>query len=267
MGEEMNKYEVIENIRMATIPAGSFMMGHDYKHDPSLPDTINKYYPDEQPVHRVTLRAFQLGATPVTQEQYRKVMGENPATFKGDDNLPVTNMGAGMVERFCNLLSQAAGFEPCYDEKARKCDFSKNGFRMPTEEEWEYACRAGTTTFFYTGNTERDLDRAGWYLKNSDGRTHPVAQKEPNAWGLYDMHGNVFEFCDDNWIPSMCYGKYLTEGDPEPVFNYYHDLRVTRGGSWFDEPSICRSATRSCFCNWPWIRQSYYIGFRVARNR
>ena len=99
----MNKYEVIENIRMATIPAGSFMMGHDYKHDPSLPDIINKYYPDEQPVHRVTLRAFQLGATPVTQGQYMKVMGENPSTFKGDDNLPVTNMGAGMVERFCKV--------------------------------------------------------------------------------------------------------------------------------------------------------------------
>ncbi|MFC1539674.1 formylglycine-generating enzyme family protein [Candidatus Latescibacterota bacterium] len=262
----MSNYTIIEGIRMAEIPAGSYMMGHDYEPDPSLPKNINKYYPDEQPVHKVVVKAFQLGATPVTQGQYLKLMGNNPSTFKGDDNLPVTNMGAGNVEIFCNRLSSAAGLEPCYDEDTRKSDFSKNGFRLPTEEEWEYSCRAGTQTFFYTGNIERDLDKAGWYLGNSGGRTHPVALKEPNAWGLYDMHGNVFEFCEDNWIPAMCYGKYLTGEEPEPVYNYYHDLRVTRGGSWFDEPSICRSATRSCFCNWPWIRQSYYIGFRVARN-
>ncbi|MFC1650002.1 formylglycine-generating enzyme family protein [Candidatus Latescibacterota bacterium] len=261
----MSNYKIIEGIRMAEIPSGSYMMGHDYKPDPSLPENINKYYPDEQPVHRVSVKAFQLGATPVTQGQYMKLMGGNPSTFKGDE-LPVTNTGAGNVELFCNKLSRAAGLEPIYDEKTRVSDFSKNGFRLPTEEEWEYSCRAGTKTFFNTGNTERDLEKAGWYHGNSGGITHPVAQKEPNTWGLYDMHGNVFEFCEDNWIPAMCYGKYLVGNEPELPYNYYHDLRVTRGGSWFDEPSICRSATRSCFCNWPWIRQSYYIGFRIARN-
>ncbi|MFC1551275.1 formylglycine-generating enzyme family protein [Candidatus Latescibacterota bacterium] len=262
----MSTYKIIEGVRMAEIPSGSYMMGHDYKPDPSLPANINKYYPDEQPVHKVSVKAFQLGATPVTQGEYEKLMGDNPATFKGE-NLPITNMGAGNVEIYCNKLSRAAGFEPVYDEKTRAADFSKNGFRLPTEEEWEYSCRAGTQTFFNTGNTERDLDRAGWYNGNSGGRTHPVGQKESNAWGLYDMHGNVFEFCEDNWIPAMCYGRYLVDEDPNDLtYNYYHDLRVTRGGSWIDEASICRSATRSCFCNWPWIRQSYYIGFRVARN-
>ena len=262
---KMNKKEVIQGMTMVNIPAGSFMMGHVYEYDPTLPDTVNVFYPDEQPVHSVTLQAFQMGETQVTQAQYKRIMGENPSRFVGD-NFPVTNTGAGMIEVFCNRLSQAAGLNPCYNEKSRTFDFSKNGFRLPSEEEWEYACRAGTKTHFYTGNTEQDLDRAGWYIGNSNGTTHPVAQKEPNAWGLYDMHGNVFEFCNDNWIPTMCYGKYLSERDTSLTFNYYHDLRVTRGGSWFDQPSVCRSAARSCFCNWPEIRQSYYIGFRVARN-
>ncbi len=259
-------YRIIAGIRLAEIPAGKYMMGHDYKPDPSLPENINKYFPDEQPVHRVSVKSFLLGATPVTQAEYQKLMGNNPATFKSDD-LPITNMGAGNAEIFCNRLSREAGLDPVYDEDTREADISKNGFRFPTEEEWEYACRAGTETFFYTGNTERDLDRVGWYLGNSGGRTHPVAQKEPNAWGLYDMHGNVVEFCEENWIPAMCYGKYLVDEDlSELTYNYYHDLRLTRGGCWFDEPANCRSATRTCFCNWPWIRQSYYVGFRVAKN-
>ena len=262
----MNKIETIQGIPMASIPAGSFMMGHDWKYDPALSDRVNAFYPDEQPVHRVTLKAFRLGRTPVTQGQYTKVTGLNPSTFTGDDTLPVTNAGPFEIRRFCNLLSTAAGFEQCYDETTGKCDFIRNGFRLPTEAEWEYACRAGTTTHFYTGNTERDLDRAGWYLGNSSGKTHPVGQKEPNAWGLYDMHGNVFEFCDDDWNPALCYGKYLSERDPKPVFNYYHQMNITRGGSWFSEPSVCRSAARSCFCSWKGIDNSWYMGFRLARN-
>ena len=260
----MNRIETIEGVRMVTIPAGIFMMGHTYRTDPSLPDTINAFYPDEQPVHEVKLPSFRLGATPVTQAQFENIMNENPSTFKGSD-LPVTNTGAMLVERFLNRLSRRAGLQPCYDEKTRKSDFSKNGFRLPTEEEWEYACRAGTKTHFYTGSTAADLDHAGWYLGNSGGTTHPVGQKEPNTWGLYDMHGNVFEFCEDNWNTAMCYGRYLPEG-ADPTFNYYHDMRVTRGGCWFSEPSVCRSAARSCFCNWQQLRQSYYVGFRVAQN-
>ncbi|MFA6472753.1 MAG: SUMF1/EgtB/PvdO family nonheme iron enzyme, partial [Candidatus Latescibacterota bacterium] len=83
--------------------------------------------------------------------------------------------------------------------------------------------------------------------------------------GLYDMHGNVFEFCDDNWNPTMAYNRYLPDG-ANPTYNYYHDMNITRGGSWFSEPSVCRSAARSCFCSWVNINQSYYMGFRVARS-
>lgn len=262
----MNKIEKIESIPLVTIPAGSFMMGHVYMHDQSLPDNVNKLYPDEQPVHKVVLPTFQIGETPVTQGQFRDMMGDNPSRFKGDDDLPVTNVSTDRIEKFCNLLSSAAGLSPCYNEESREYDLSKNGFRMPTEAEWEYACRAGSTTMFYNGDSENDLEKAGWYIGNSGGKTHPVRQKNPNRWGLYDMHGNVFEFCNDNWIPAMCYGRYLTEDKPEPVYHYYFDLRITRGGDWFSEPSVCRSAARSCFCNWSGLEQSYHTGFRIARN-
>ena len=265
--------EVIEGIKMIDIPAGSFMMGHEYRFDPDQPEKVNKYYPDEQPVLRREVNAFQFGETTVTQKQYEKIAGRdnNRSAFKGGD-LPVTNIGPYEITLYCNKLSRAAGLAVCYDEDAArgsehylKCDFSKNGFRLPSEAEWEYACRAGTKSHFHTGDTEKDLQKAGWYLGNSDGSTHPVAKKEPNVWGLYDMHGNVFEFCDDDWNPGMSYGKYLTGNDTNLVFNYYHQMHVTRGGSWFNEPSVCRSAARSCFCSWPKMN-GWYNGFRLARS-
>ena len=250
---------------MANIPSGSFLMGHIYKYDPALPESVNAFFPDEQPVRKMTVKAFQLGEVPVTQAQYEKIIGENLSRFQGND-LPVTNIGPFEIRKYCNLLSKAAGLEPCYDEEKKTCDFSKKGFRMPTEAEWEYSCRAGTTTLFYTGNTEKDLDRAGWYLGNSGGKTHPVGQKTPNAWGVFDMHGNVLEFCEDNWNPFMAYGRYLPENGPVPEYNYYHDMNVARGGSWFNAPSGCRSATRLCFCAWKGINCCWYTGFRLARS-
>lgn len=254
----------IEGLSLAEIPAGSFMMGYDWKPDSNVPDSVNVYYPDEQPVHKVTVKAFLMGTTTVTQAQYEAIMHENPSTFNGAD-MPVTNTGAGQVEKYLNGLSKKGGLTPCYDDKTRKFISGSNGFRLPTEAEWEYACRAGSTTHYYSGNTEKDLDRAGWFLGNSGRTLHPVGRKEPNAWGLFDMHGNVFEFCEDDWNPAMCYDRYLPEG-AHPVFNYYHDLRIARGGSWFSEPSVCRSAARACFCNWPQLRQSWYMGFRVVKN-
>ena len=265
----MNKYEIVEGVKLVSIPAGSFFMGHDYKHDPALPENVNRYYPDELPVHKVSLKSLFLGETQITQGQFKKIMDENLSYFSGDDNLPAINVSADKVEKFCNLLSKAQGLDPCYEEsrgRSRASDITKNGYRMPTEAEWEYACRAGTTTLFHTGDTEKDLDRAGWYLGNSGKKTHPVAQKEPNAWGLYDMHGNVFEFVNENWNPHMCFGRYLTDVDTDPTYDYYFNLRITRGGDWFSEPCACRSATRSCFCNWAGIKQSFHTGFRITRN-
>jgi formylglycine-generating enzyme required for sulfatase activity len=260
----MARYETIQGIRMAVIPAGSFLMGHDYREDPAIPAEINVYFPDEQPVHEERVAEFQLGATQVTQAQYEALVRDNKSTFRGAD-LPVTNLGPFEIRAFCNALSQAAGLSPCYDGKTAACDTTKSGFRLPTEAEWEYACRAGTRTMFYTGNTEADLARAGWYRANSGGRPNPVGRKEPNQWGLYDMHGNVFEFCQDDWNPAMAYGRYLPPAEKKD-FHYYHALNITRGGGWFSDAAVCRSATRSCFCSWEDINQSYYMGFRVARS-
>lgn len=258
------KTATIEGIRLAELPAGAFTMGYDWKSDPSASEKVNAFYPDEQPPHKVTVGAFLLGVTPVTQKQYETIMGENPSTFKGPD-MPVTNTGFGQVLVYLNELSNRAGLEACYDVKKQALIPGKNGFRLPTEKEWEYACRAGSATHFNTGDTEKDLDKAGWYLGNSGRTLHPVGLKEPNTWGLFDMHGNVFEFCEDDWNPAMSYGRYLPEG-AHPVYHYYHDMRIARGGSWFSEPSVCRSAARSCFCSWAQLRQSWYVGFRAAKS-
>ena len=260
----MSKVETIEGIRLKPIPAGSFMIGHVYEYDTALPENVNRYYADEQPVHKMTVKDFLMGETLVTQAQYEKIMGENQSIFKGDD-LPVTNVSAQEIEQFCNKLSESAGLEPCYDR--RKFNSAKNGYRMPNEAEWEYACRAGTTTLFHTGNTEKDLARAGWYLGNSGGTTHPVGQKEPNAWGLYDMHGNVFEFCNEKWNPELIYGKYLIDGEAKADTSLYCYIQycITRGGDWYSEPCHCRSTLRSCFCDWSGQR-GYHNGFRVARS-
>ena len=236
-------------------------MGNDYV--PGAPnDPVNRYYPDEQPVHRVTLSAFWMGETEVTQAQYRAAAGKNPSAFPGDD-LPVTNVSADAAVVFCNLLSTAAGLEPCFDEKTGKCDFSKNGFRLPTEAEWEYACRAGTRTHFSSGNTAADLDRAGWYAGNNGGKPRPAAKKAPNPWGLFDMHGNVFEFCYDGFDETYHAGNYHPEPQTNPTGYGIFNLRIMRGGGWASAPSECRSAARGCF--WTGGGASY-LGFRVARS-
>jgi len=256
------KKETINGIKMVSLPGGTFNMGSDYVNNTGKKEKVNVFYPDEQPVHKVTLSPFSISTTEITQGQYKALTGKNPSTFQGDDNLPVTNVSADQALLFCNLLSVSAGLEPCYDEKTKSCDFTKNGFRLPTEAEWEYACRAGKTTHFNTGNTEKDLDRAGWYISNSGGKTHPVAQKEPNAWGIYDMHGNVFEFCYDAFDEAKGYGNYTPEPVTDPKGYDNFNLRIMRGGGWFSEPSDCRSATRSNF----WTGGgNYYIGFRVVK--
>jgi len=254
--------EVVGGIPMITIPAGSFRMGYDYASGPQGAETPSVYYPDEQPVHTVRVSAFRIGETEITQRRYEAVMGDNPSAFRGDD-LPVTNLGATQALLFCNKLSEASGLEPCYDPGTGKVDFSKNGFRLPTEAEWEYACRAGTTTHFNTGDTAAVLDATGWYIKNSGGTSHPVAGKTPNAWGLYDMHGNVWEFCYDGFNDAYPFGDYPDEPVIDPKGHDNFNYRIMRGGGWFSEASECRSAVRGKFwtgggCN--------YLGFRVAQS-
>ena len=181
---------------------------------------------DEQPVHEVRFtQCFGLGQTEVTQSQYEAIMGNNPSRFK-DARLPVERVSWEEAVTYCKRLTtreRAAGRLPAGFE-----------YTLPTEAEWEYACRADTR-----GGFAGELDRMGWYLENSSSSPHPVGQKQPNAWGLYDMHGNVWEWCSDG------YGAYLGISVDDPSGTTNGAFRVLRGGGWRDIERNCRSALRA----------------------
>ncbi len=227
-------------LELAPIPAGNFTMGS--------PRSEMGRNPDEGPMMLVTLtRNFWLGKYEVTQGQWQALMGANPSYFHGDGQLPVENVSWDDACGFCKKLTaqeQAAGRLPAGYE-----------YRLPTEAEWEYACRAGTTTRYYTGDTDSDLGAAGWYGGNSGKTTHMVGQKQPNAWGLYDMHGNVWEWCRD-W-----YGSYKPAVIADPAGPGRGTFRVVRGGGWLRSASASRSASRD-------HHNAGYrfdnVGFRVA---
>jgi formylglycine-generating enzyme required for sulfatase activity len=196
-------------------------------------------YDWEKPAHEVTIsKPYYLGKFEVTQGQYQQVMGVNPSAFKGRD-LPVEQVSWDEAQEFCKKASERTG----------------HAIRLPTDAEWEHACRAGTKTAYYTGDSDADLDRAGWYDKNSGNTTHPVGQKVPNAWGTYDMHGNVWEWCQDFYEP------YKAGAATDPQGPSQGQYRVLRGGSWVFIPWLCRSASRN------WLtpdNRGYHFGFRVA---
>ena len=232
------------NIKMISVPAGNFRMGSDNSRD-------------EKPMHTITLDGFEMSSTEITQKIYGNFTGETPSGFKGIDNLPVEKVSWFDAVKFCNLLSDAAGLTLCYNEKTWYCNFDAKGFRLPTEAEWEYACRAGTETDYYTGDGESSLFNAGWYKKSSDSKTHPVKQKEPNAWDLYDMHGNVWEWCHDY------YGEYNRISSRNPEGAQSGKYHVIRGGSYKSNTSNCRTANRQYMLPNDRLKD---IGFRVVRR-
>jgi formylglycine-generating enzyme required for sulfatase activity len=196
--------------------------------------------------HQVTVSAFYMGKYQVTQAEYEAVMKTNPSWFKGS-NLPVNVSWYNAVE-FCNKLSQREGLTPAYTINGTNvsCDWNANGYRLPTEAEWEYACRAGTTTPFSMGNNIT-TDQANYngnypYNNNATGiyrsTTTPVGSFAPNPWGLYDIHGNVWEWCWD-W-----YGSYSSGAQTNPHGPVSGDDRVNRGGSWNNGGERLRSANR-----------------------
>lgn len=192
----------------------------------------------------VELAPYLLGAFPVTRAVHAQITGARPGDADGD-RLPVEGVSWWDAVRFCNALSQHEGFTPAYllhaDGECVEWDATADGYRLPTEAEWEYACRAGTT-----GPRYGPLDEIAWYRGNSDERMHDVGGKQPNAWGFHDMLGNVWDWCWDVYDAEV-YGTY----------------RVLRGGGWFDEHWSCRAAARRR------SHPSYQVddvGFRVARS-
>ncbi len=234
----------IIGIKMVYIPAGSFRMG-------DIQGAGNK---DELPVHNVQLDAFEMSAYEITQGQYKKL---KKLTFSAFDEIdhPIDHVSWYDAAKFCNLLSIKNGLDKCYDEYTWECNYNNNGFRLPTEAEWEYACRAGTKTIFHSGNEYSDFEKVG--INRS--KTKQVGWKEPNAFGLYDMHGNVWEWCND-WYDK---DYYLSSPKKNPIGPSSGSLRVIRGGGWDNNAWECRSATRSKF--YP-FRKSYSLGFRIVRK-
>jgi len=244
--------KIIEGLTLVAIPAGTFSMG--------LANGSN----DAQPEHSVTFSSFEMSVYEITQGLYKEIIGSAPSHFseanppEENHNLPVETVSWRDAITFCNVLSKKTGLDECYTESSGDCDFTKNGFRLPTEAEWEYACRAGTTTLYYPGDAVSDLDRAGWYQGNSFSCTHPVGLKTPNAWGLYDMHGNVWEWCSD-W-----YGSYTSSSQTDPVGPQNGSSRVIRGGSCSDYSYWALSAYR---LHYPPDNRYITVGFRVVRRR
>jgi len=210
---------------MAPIPAGRFLMG-------------DKNEVDATP-HEVAVSAFFIDTHLVTQERFQALMGSNPSRWKGDKN-PVEQVRWSDAVRFCNKRSEAESLQPCYDLQTWKCNFDATGYRLPTEAEWEYACRAGTTTPYFFGDNPAKLGDYAWFDKNSGGRPRPVGQKQPNPWGLYDMAGNVWEWCNDFY--KVDYYREAPRQDPRGPTEGQN--KVLRGGAWRFSPENCRSGYR-----------------------
>ncbi len=215
------------------IPGGTFEMG--------CGSWTSDCQDDEKPVHTVTVSSFYMSSTEVTQELWVSIMGTNPSNFKGDD-LPVESVSWNDIQEFLKRLNSQTG----------------QYYRLPTEAEWEYAARSGGKKEKFAG-TNSNLDDYAWYGDNSGSKTHPVGQKIPNGLGLYDMSGNVWEWCSD-WYDG---NYYKTSPDKDPKGAYSGSYRVLRGGSWSFIDYVCRSSDRF------WFNPDYrfnYNGFRFARD-
>ena len=258
-----------------TIRAGSFVMG-------SSPNEQARYTNEQQ--HKVTLtRDFEIASTEVTQEQFKALLGYNPSQFEGCSKCPVETVNWYEALAYCNAMSKKAKLTACYTCRGAgaevKCEVAEAfrgakiydcpGYRLPTDAEWEYAYRAGTKTTYYNGDnnpairvncSEKDpiADAIGWYCQNSGKRSHEVGQKKANAWGLFDMAGNVWEWCHDQYLAVI----KRDETDPWGIAD--SPMRVVRGGAWKYYSRGMRAACRAWYN--PYYRGDRH-GFRPARTR
>ena len=227
---ELNK--LINN--MVYVSGGTFTMGATREQGRGV-------YDDDKPTHSVTLSSFYLCKYEVTQALWRAVMGDNPSNFKGD-NLPVEKVSWNDCQTFISRLNNLTG---------------KN-FRLPTESEWEYAARGGNRSRGYKYSGSKVLSDVAWFDDNSGSKTHPVGSKSPNELGLYDMSGNVWEWCSD-W-----YGTYSSSSQTNPTGASSGSYRVFRGGSWFNDARYCRSSYRS---NGAPVYRHFGLGLRLALSQ
>ena len=242
-----------QGVLLKWIQPGTFQMGSTSGTDPDRND--------DEVQHTVTLtRGFWLSDHEVTQAEYQAVMGNNPSHFPGDLNRPVEMVTWNDAVSYCQKLTDR--------ERAAGRITAQQAYRLPTEAEWEYAARAGTTGARYTVNgydVAESLDYIAWYYGNSKypgvGReTHPVKGKQPNAWGLYDMIGNVWEWCED-WYGDYPFSQLGGGSVTDPTGPLTGAYRVTRGGSWYDGPRYCRSAKRYRISS---VVEKGIYGFRPA---
>lgn len=204
---------------------------------------------NEGPQHCVTIsQPFYLGQYEVTQGEWQAVMGYNPSYFKGDKNLPVENVSWEEVKKFIENLNM------------KETGQTEGTYRLPTEAEWEYACRAGSPGKYCFGNDEEKLENYAWYgYKRIKEKTYPVDQKKPNNWWLCDMHGNVWEWCSD-WYDN---GYYTKSPDKDPKGSDGGSVRVNRGGGWQNDAAGCRSAIRGTRAP---NEHDGTLGFRLVRE-
>ena len=216
-------------LELVDIPAGSFMMG-------------SNDYDSEKPLHKVTLKAFKIGKYPITQKQYEAVMGNNPSNFQGNENCPVENVSWHDAVKFCEEISKRIGQK----------------VKLPTEAQWEYACRSGSTEKYCFGDNVDQLENYAWYKDNSGSKTHSVGEKLPNSWGVHDVHGNVWEWCEDVWHEN--YNSAPVDGTAW-LKDGKQDIRVLHGASWYDNDIYSRLA-----CRFRHVADKRYdnIGFRVV---
>ena len=218
-------------IEFILLPSGSFTMGS--------PEDEKGRDKDEGPPHEVSIDSFYIGKYETTQAQWKKVMGKNPSYNSAHSRLPVENVCWNEIQRFLRRLNKKTGLT----------------FRLPTEAEWEYACRAGTQTRFCSGSDDSPLNEYAWFNINAGDETQPVGTRMPNQWGLYDMHGNVSEYVGD--------GRrgYLSRKEHNPKGTTSAIRAIHRGGCWFYPARLCRSANRMTYEK---DIGTHVIGFRLA---
>jgi formylglycine-generating enzyme required for sulfatase activity len=243
-------------IEMVYLPGGEFMMGSD------------KGNADEAPPHKVKVSAFLIDKFEVTHEMFTKAQLPNPSHWQDNPRKPVERVRWRDAKQYCNERSLLEKLKPCYNEKTADfdCDYAAKGYRLPTEAEWEYACRAGADGPYDFGQADK-LRQFAWFADNATDKTHTVGEKKPNRWGIFDLYGNVSEWCEDVYSPN--YYQQSPPIDPPGPPNPGRDVkRVMRGGSWKASADMCRATLRqgertgdsdACF-------YTDYCGFRCVRR-